>query len=129
MLLDLVGTKEAAEILGVTRTRLGQMCGLYASPTGPHPSFPKPIAKLAATWVWERNDIVAFGDIPRVAGLKADQVAPEILEYIRDAYALARSLGRTFSPDAGDVAVRVCRGTADLKELDEALNLTYKENI
>lgn len=47
--LDLVGVAEVAALLGVTRTRIGQL-----SKT---PDFPTPVARLAAGPVWRREDI------------------------------------------------------------------------
>lgn len=51
---DLVGTAEAAELLGVERPRIGRWIGKGA--------MPQPVAKLGATPVWERADIEAMRD-------------------------------------------------------------------
>ncbi len=51
--LDLVGATEAAEILGVSRQRVGQLAR-------DHAGFPAPIASLAAGPVYTRASIVAF---------------------------------------------------------------------
>lgn len=51
---DLVGTAEAAELLGVERPRIGRWIGKG--------QMPMPVAKLGATPVWEREDIEAMRD-------------------------------------------------------------------
>ena len=49
---DLVGTSEAAVLLGVSRQRIGQLAE--------RPDFPAPIARLSAGPVWTRTSIDAF---------------------------------------------------------------------
>jgi predicted DNA-binding transcriptional regulator AlpA len=50
---DLVGSAEAALLLGVSRQRVGQLVN--------RPDFPSPIARLSAGPVWTRISIEAFG--------------------------------------------------------------------
>jgi predicted DNA-binding transcriptional regulator AlpA len=52
--LDLVGTREAAEMLGVERTRIGRWIK-----TG---RMPEPLARLHATPVWLRRDIAPLAE-------------------------------------------------------------------
>ena len=52
--LDLVGTREAAELLGVERTRIGRWLK-----TG---LMPEPLVKLRATPVWFRRDVEALAE-------------------------------------------------------------------
>lgn len=52
--LALVGTREAAELLGVERTRIGRW-----RKSG---YMPEPLVELHATPVWHRRDIVALRD-------------------------------------------------------------------
>lgn len=46
---ELVGAAEVADLLGVSRQRVHQLSG--------QPSFPKPVAVLAAGSIWRRIDI------------------------------------------------------------------------
>jgi predicted DNA-binding transcriptional regulator AlpA len=48
--VDLVGAQEIAELLGITRQRVGQLART-------DPSFPKPVAEVAAGRIWERDDV------------------------------------------------------------------------
>lgn len=48
-IVELVGTKEIADMLGVSSQRVHQ---LLASP-----QFPKPLAVLSAGMIWDRADI------------------------------------------------------------------------
>lgn len=50
---DLVGSAEAASLLGVSRQRVGQLAE--------RPDFPAPIARLSAGPVWTRTSIEVFG--------------------------------------------------------------------
>jgi prophage regulatory protein len=50
--LDLVGSAEIAEMLGVSKQRVNQMA---ADPNYP---FPRPVAQLRAGRVWRRSDIM-----------------------------------------------------------------------
>jgi predicted DNA-binding transcriptional regulator AlpA len=49
----LVGNKETATLLGVSRQRLAQLLN-------EHEDFPEPVARLAATPVWARADVEAW---------------------------------------------------------------------
>jgi prophage regulatory protein len=51
--LDLVGVTEVREMLGVSRQRVHQIIR-------DDPTFPPPVAELAAGNVWMRPDIVAW---------------------------------------------------------------------
>ena len=50
--MDLVGLTEIAEILGISRQRVGQLAE--------GDDFPEPISVLAAGRVWKRTDIEAW---------------------------------------------------------------------
>lgn len=50
---DIVGVKEVAQMLGISRQRVNVI-------VQSHPDFPEPIAKLAAGRVWQRRDIVEW---------------------------------------------------------------------
>jgi predicted DNA-binding transcriptional regulator AlpA len=52
--LDIVGTREAAEMLGVERTRIGRWLRLGR--------MPEPLARLHATPIWLRKDLEKFRD-------------------------------------------------------------------
>lgn len=49
----LLGNKEAAALLGVSKQRLAQLLDS-------HGDFPEPVARLAATPVWARADVEAW---------------------------------------------------------------------
>lgn len=53
---ELVGTATAAEILGVTRQRVIQLCRQ-------DPRFPAPVSEVRAYRVWTRASIEAFGEV------------------------------------------------------------------
>ncbi len=46
----LVAAKEAAELLGVTRSRFGQLLDAYDD-------FPAPVADLGVGRIWKRSDV------------------------------------------------------------------------
>ena len=48
-LVELVGTAEIAELLGVSRQRVHQLVS--------KPDFPRPLAVLAAGMIWRREDV------------------------------------------------------------------------
>lgn len=50
--MDLVGVAEIARFLGVSRQRVQQL-----SQTS---DFPKPVARLSAGTIWERQDVVRW---------------------------------------------------------------------
>lgn len=52
--LDLIGTKEAAQILGVKPQRVGQL-------RNEHPDFPAPVAEPSMGPIFTRESIEAFG--------------------------------------------------------------------
>lgn len=49
----LLGNKEAAGLLGVSKQRLAQLLDTYED-------FPEPVVRLAATPVWAREDVEAW---------------------------------------------------------------------
>jgi prophage regulatory protein len=49
----LIGTKEIAELLGVSRQRVSIIAKT-------HQGFPKPISRLAAGRIWRRAEVVAW---------------------------------------------------------------------
>jgi predicted DNA-binding transcriptional regulator AlpA len=49
----LVGTKEVAALLGVSRQRVNRIAQT-------HPEFPRPVGQLAAGRVWKRKDILEW---------------------------------------------------------------------
>jgi predicted DNA-binding transcriptional regulator AlpA len=51
---DLVGATEAAQLLGVSRQRVGQLAQ--------RPDFPAPVARISAGPVWTRASVDAFMD-------------------------------------------------------------------
>ena len=51
---DLVGATEAAQLLGVSRQRVGQLAE--------RPDFPAPIARISAGPIWTRASVVAFNE-------------------------------------------------------------------
>jgi hypothetical protein len=51
---DLVGSTEAARLLGVSRQRVGQLAE--------RPDFPAPIARISAGPIWTRASVVAFNE-------------------------------------------------------------------
>ena len=51
--IDLIGTSEIAEILGVKSQRVGQLAD-------EHPAFPRPVGKPKAGRMWLRSSIEAF---------------------------------------------------------------------
>lgn len=53
--LDLVGTAEAAEMLGVERPRIGRWINKGGV-------LPRPVARVGATPLWHRSDIEALRD-------------------------------------------------------------------
>lgn len=53
MKLDLVGTAEIAEMIGVSRQRVHQL-------TREDPDFPEPVAEISAGTIWLRADIEAW---------------------------------------------------------------------
>jgi predicted DNA-binding transcriptional regulator AlpA len=65
---DVIGSTEVAEMLGVTRQRLHQLRA--------REEFPQPIVELAATPVWLRAAIKAYGDRrPRIQGAPGHRAA------------------------------------------------------
>ena len=50
MKYDLLGMAETAQLLGVTKSRLGQILN-------EQPDFPEPVAVLAAGRIWTRQDV------------------------------------------------------------------------
>lgn len=50
---DLVGTKEIAQLLGITRQRVNKIAETHAE-------FPKALEKLAAGRVWKRKEILEW---------------------------------------------------------------------
>jgi predicted DNA-binding transcriptional regulator AlpA len=50
--MDLVGLKEIAEMLGVSKQRAGQLAELVA--------FPRPLGEISAGRVWKRADVEAW---------------------------------------------------------------------
>jgi prophage regulatory protein len=61
----LVGTKEVAELLGVTRQRVNKIAHTHAQ-------FPRPVGQLAAGRIWKRRDIVRWAkksrrEVPHVS--------------------------------------------------------------
>lgn len=67
---ELVGTREAAEILGVEKPRIGRYIKRGRMPT--------PVAELGATKVWRREDVEALRDAIRLRqqGRPEMRVAP-----------------------------------------------------
>jgi hypothetical protein len=65
--MNLVGTSEAAEILGVERTRIGRW--LKADP----PRMIDPLVRLSATPVWLRKDVERFA--AKLAKQRSERVA------------------------------------------------------
>ncbi len=58
MTLDLLGTAEAAEVLGVERSRIGRWRNRgIVLPDGRRVQFPEPVLELRATPVWRGRDI------------------------------------------------------------------------
>jgi hypothetical protein len=53
MALDLVGTAEIAEMLGITRQRVNAIVQT-------HDDFPEPVAVLSAGRIWMRSDVLAW---------------------------------------------------------------------
>lgn len=58
-----VGVRAAAEVLGVSRSRVGQLRRDYES-------FPEPVVETASGPVWERSAIEEFSKVERKAGRK-----------------------------------------------------------
>jgi predicted nucleotidyltransferase len=90
---ELVGTKEAAGLYGV---RTQNFVRDWAS----RPDFPAPLATLAATRVWDRQEVEAYRDAtrgitwpPRRPGLQLSAEATRWLPVIK------RRLVRDFHPD------------------------------
>jgi predicted DNA-binding transcriptional regulator AlpA len=54
MTLELVGIAEVAAMLGVTTARVHQI-------TRDDPTFPEPVAVLAAGRIWQRSDVERWG--------------------------------------------------------------------
>ena len=52
-LVELVGTAEIAEMLGLSRQRVHQLTS--------KPDFPQPLAVLAAGVIWRREDVEEWG--------------------------------------------------------------------
>lgn len=50
--MDLVGTAEIADLLGVSRQRVHQLSG--------EPGFPEPVASLSAGMIWQKSDVVRW---------------------------------------------------------------------
>ena len=46
--MDLIGAQEIADLFGVTRQRVGQLART-------DPTFPDPVAEMAAGRIWERK--------------------------------------------------------------------------
>jgi hypothetical protein len=64
--LDLVGTAEAAEILGVEKSRLSRWRkNGVRLPDGQRVRFPQPILELSATPIWRGRDIRRLRDLLR----------------------------------------------------------------
>ena len=83
--LDLVGSAEAAQLLGVEKPRIGRFIsrGIMppqavdcADPIFEHgdPRFPE--GRLAAGPVWYRTDVVRLADAREKAGLRRSRPAP-----------------------------------------------------
>lgn len=53
MKIDLVGRKEAAQVLGVSVQRVAQLMAEHAD-------FPEPVAQLSAGTIWLRKDVEAW---------------------------------------------------------------------
>lgn len=51
MTIDLVGAKEIADLLGITRQRVNKIAET-------HSDFPRAVGRVAAGRVWSRKDVV-----------------------------------------------------------------------
>jgi hypothetical protein len=61
--LDFVGTAEAAELLGVEKSRLSRWRRLgVVLPDGRRVPFPRPVLELQATPIWRGRDIRRLRD-------------------------------------------------------------------
>jgi hypothetical protein len=67
---DVVGTHEVTQILGITRQRLHQL--------RQGGRFPEPILEVAATPLWLRPAVVAFGEVPRPGGRPPRPAVPDV---------------------------------------------------
>lgn len=65
----LVGVAEVADLLGVSKQRIGQLDQENAR-------FPKPVVRLACGPIWSLDDIEVFAAIERPVGAPK-QLAPE----------------------------------------------------
>jgi hypothetical protein len=67
---ELAGVAEAAEILDVSKTRVGQLAesGALPAPLAESGPLPSPLAELAATPVWAANALRTVAGVPRRAG-------------------------------------------------------------
>lgn len=69
--MDLVGTKEAAALLGMQPSN-------FVRDVAKHPDFPQPVARLAATPVWRKRDVVAW------RARRATQASPAGPKWLRE---------------------------------------------
>lgn len=58
--MELIGPKEVAELLGVSRQRVTQLAR--------QPGFPKPVAVLKAGKIWDADEIRAWAEKRRREG-------------------------------------------------------------
>jgi uncharacterized protein len=88
--IDLVGTKEAAELLGMRRSN-------FLRDVVPRPDFPAPIARLAATPVWRREELEAWRDArgKRTRRLSSLRLSPAATRWLPEA---RRRIVRRFRP-------------------------------
>lgn len=59
---DLVGAKEAIEILGITKMTLGRWLEPGSGTLGPNRTYMIPPKSVAATPIWVRSDVERFRD-------------------------------------------------------------------
>ena len=60
--IRVVGTHEAAEILGVSRQRIYALERASTAPGAREPKFPRPLARLRATPVWDADELERWNE-------------------------------------------------------------------
>ncbi len=108
---ELMGTKETAALLGMRPSN-------FVRDIAPHPDFPEPVARLAATPVWRREDIEAWRERPRSAvlpRLTSPPLSPDAARWLPEA---RRRIVRKFRPVRivlfGSQAQGVARADSDV---------------
>lgn len=82
--IRVVGTHEAAEVLGVSRQRVYALERASTAPGAREPKFPRPLARLRATPVWDADELERWNEERRSRrGVKRSSQAPSLEDALR----------------------------------------------